>query len=670
MILALTGIPEPPAILASPVMFELPVVIAVLLIALLPLASLLRSPVLRRVGVAGVGLAVLGAIAIGWAEMDSFGPRREALDRRVTNRPVQVHEHGYVGAESCRACHPHEHETWHHSYHRTMTQIAGDHSIIPEFDGRELVDFGRTHRISKDDEGYWVEIDERKHVASETPREPPENRTRHRVVMTTGSHHMQAFWFSTGNGREIELFDFAYKRDEQQWMPVHALFINPPGAGQSTRGRWNTSCNKCHATHPEPRIHEDPPDTIVAEFGISCEACHGPGEDHVQHHRNPANRYRQHFVDDADPTVVDPMTLDPARQSEVCGQCHSVNKALDMAGHHRWEEHGFDFRPGDALQDEREVQREGERWFWSDGMVRVSGREYNGLSVSPCFTHGDPDRGVLSCISCHDMHPEDERSWEEWSDDQLGVGMRGNAACTQCHEEYEEDDALAAHSHHSPGGGGSLRYDCHMPHTTYGLLKTMRSHTVDSPSVTAELETTRPNACNLCHLDQTIEWTANKLHDWYGQPSPEDLRGGQGLSDDEKQYSPAVRGILAGDAGMRAIYAWHFGWGPAQEVSGTEWMAPYLAQLLSDSYPAVRFSGLRSLRTLPGFREFEFDLRSLKRQSMSSVQAALRRWQRRGDSRAGDHGASVLLLPDRQLDHQTFLRLQSGRDDRPVTLSE
>ena len=37
--------------------------------------------------------------------------------------------------------------------------------------------------------------------------------------------------------------------------------------------------------------------------------------------------------------------------------------------------------------------------FWSDGMIRATGREFNGLMESPCYT-----RGEMSCLSCHEMH--------------------------------------------------------------------------------------------------------------------------------------------------------------------------------------------------------------------------------------------------------------------------
>ena len=36
-----------------------------------------------------------------------------------------------------------------------------------------------------------------------------------------------------------------------------------------------------------------------------------------------------------------------------------------------------------------------------------------------------------------------------------------------------------------------------------------------------ELETGRPNACNLCHLDRTLAWTAKHLEGWYGFAPPE-----------------------------------------------------------------------------------------------------------------------------------------------------
>ena len=175
--------------------------------------------------------------------------------------------------------------------------------------------------------------------------------------------------------------------------------------------------------------------------------------------------------------------------------------------------------------------------------------------------------------------------------------MDSDQACLQCHKEMAA--RLTTHTHHDADSAGSRCYNCHMPHTTFGLLHAMRSHQVSSPNVRESLDYGRPNACNLCHLDQTLSWTADKLHAWYEQPVPE-------LSDDDKTISAAVQWLVKGDAGQRALLAWGMGWEPAQKISGRDWLYPYLIYSLLDPYAAVRFDAWKSLQTLPGFSDFKF----------------------------------------------------------------
>ena len=51
---------------------------------------------------------------------------------------------------------------------------------------------------------------------------------------------------------------------------------------------------------------------------------------------------------------------------------------------------------------------------------------------------------------------------------QLRPRMEGNQACVQCHTAFEAK--LEEHTHHRAMSTGSLCYNCHLPHTTYGLL--------------------------------------------------------------------------------------------------------------------------------------------------------------------------------------------------------
>src|SRR5262249_13931342 len=150
--------------------------------------------------------------------------------------------------------------------------------------------------------------------------------------------------------------------------------------------------------------------------------------------------------------------------------------------------------------------------FWADGMIRVSGREYNGLLDSPCFKDARDEQRMMSCSSCHTMHktPEDPRSIEAWADThQISKGMSGNEACLQCHETLRT--TLTSHTKHQADSAGSSCYNCHMPYTSYGLLRALRSHQISSPTVAVTVRSGRPNACNLCHLDKTLAWTAQYL---------------------------------------------------------------------------------------------------------------------------------------------------------------
>ena len=301
--------------------------------------------------------------------------------------------------------------------------------------------------------------------------------------------------------------------------------------------------------------------------------------------------------------------------------------------------------------------------FWADGLVRVSGREYNGLIDSPCFTDATTPERTLSCFSCHTMHmtPEDPRPVAEWADThQVSAGMDGDAACTQCHEGIAAD--VSVHTNHLPESAGSRCYNCHMPYTSYGLLRAIRSHTVANPSVRESVEVGRPNACNLCHLDRTLAWSAGHLREWYEQPAP-------GLDDDERTVAASILWLLRGDAGQRALAAWSYGWEPAQAASGTSWMVPYLGELLGDPYDAVRFIAAKSLRTIPGFETLQYDFTGARDDRIVSAVGALRAW--RNSTLAGARRDPELLFgPDGTLDTAAMRRLFDRRATRPLFLRE
>jgi Cytochrome c554 and c-prime len=616
-------------------------------------------------------LAVLAGVSACGAPVSS---------RQPTDRPVEITGDRYVSSRTCRACHPSQYASWHASYHRTMTQVATPESVAASFDGVRVD--GVAMSLEQQGGQLWAVFEDPDGDDDLRPRRPPpslpagtevarDRRIKRQVVMTTGSHNQQIYWYATGHGRTLGQLPAIWLVDERRWIPRRAAVMHPPGqAAFSETGSWNAICVACHTTLGKPAfdtpfgsqpIATQTVNTTAAEFGVACEACHGPADEHVRLNANPQRRYALHVSKAADASIVQPARLDPRRSAQVCGQCHSFWEFGDQAAERDANTRGLSYRPGDDLRATRFLVQPTanagtptmERFlaedpgfvrdiFWSDGMVRATGREYNGLIESPCYKNATDDRHTLTCASCHTMHKsaDDTRALSGWADDQLKPPAleRDNAACLQCHAKDRDPKRVAlreAHTHHNPDSPGNSCYNCHMPYTTYGLLKTIRSHQISNPSVTATLDTGRPNACNLCHLDKTLAWTADYLEKWYRTPRPP-------LGDEEQSVAASVLTLLKGDAGQRAIVAQSMGWKPAQQASGAGWMAPYLALMQKDPYDAVRHIATRSLGTLPPF------------------------------TREGlPHGIRQLLInADGTFDAATVNRLVRARDNRRISYRE
>src|SRR5258708_38408991 len=103
-------------------------------------------------------------------------------------------------------------------------------------------------------------------------------------------------------------------------------------------------------------------------------------------------------------------------------------------------------------------------------MIRVTGREFNGVEASPCFRGGK-----ISCVSCHEMHLDDPRqvSLTTWArGGQLKAKIDIDQACLQCHQAMRKD--ISAHTHHPAARSPSRCDNCHMPRTAFGVLRSSR----------------------------------------------------------------------------------------------------------------------------------------------------------------------------------------------------
>jgi predicted CXXCH cytochrome family protein len=544
-----------------------------------------------------------------------------------------------------------------------MTQRMSTNTVQAIFEGTIMESGGARLSLHQSGNQFWVDIQAIEELeAARRANGPPPVPNRIPMEMVTGSHHFEVFWIPTGHGNRQIGFPFTWLVAEKKWVLRNDAFIRDPDI-EPRPEQWNTICIRCHTTgaRPMPNSEKKRFDTHVTELGIACEACHGPGETHVsaekKHRREATDSGHSHT------NIIQPAHLDHVRSSQVCGFCHSM-KWFDRTP--TWNQNGFAYRPGDDLEQTTPIIRPTklaeqpwlnevlakhpdilEEFFWPDGMIRVAGREFNGLIESACY-----QKGELACVTCHSMHKSDP-------DKQLKDGMNGNQACLGCHQNFQTN--LSAHTHHANDSSGSLCYNCHMPYTSYGLLRGIRSHQIERPTIASTLKAGRPNACNLCHLDKTLRWTAQHLSEWYGQPSPE-------LSDEDGKIAAMVKLLVSGDTGQRALAAFSFGWKPALAASGDDWEAPLLAGLLEDRYAAVRFIAYRSLTRLPGFAAFTYDFEAEEEHWHDSQRQVFEMW--RTGAASIPHRPETLTGPGPAFNGETFSQLLQHRNNHPVHLRE
>jgi len=595
----------------------------------------------------------------GWSARRHFAAEKRH-DEFVATVPQQLRA-GYATSDRCEACHPSQYHSWHRGYHRTMTQYATPASVHADFHDQKLHGNGYDAHIFRRGDDFMVEmvdplwqyeVDFGQRPPLQPGEQPP--RVERRISMVTGSHHMQAFWVPSlvGNG-QLSL-PFTYLFDDKRWVPRGEVFLHPPG-GRHQEQVWNVSCITCHTTAGQPHalVGGKEVRSNVAEMGIACEACHGPADEHIAANQNPLRRYWLHLRGAGDPTIVNPARLartNATRASEICGQCHSLTELSDDI----YLGEGKRYVAGDELETTQPLLRQLHPsplldkhvkedpaylrgYFWADGTIRVSSRDYTGMIESKCNTSGK-----LWCGSCHSQHESDPVNL-------LAEGMQTDAGCVQCHEKIGA--AVAAHTHHKADSIGSRCYNCHMPYTVYGLLKGIRNHRIDSPHVTGRSGgNERPNACNLCHVDRSLRWTAEKLNAWYRQPMP------AGLAADGTPA--AIEWLLSGDAVLRAIAAWQFGWQGAQQAAHVDDAVPYLAAALEDPYAAVRYVAGHALARINPANQFDY-LAPLDERARAA-QVIMQRWLSAHPDRA----------PQAAVIDSTIRGLVEKRDDSPVRAME
>jgi len=400
--------------------------------------------------------------------------------------------------------------------------------------------------------------------------------------------------------------------EDQRWVHLNAAFLGddqqPFDANVST---WNTNCVFCHNTGPVPQVlnmesirararagetldvrTELRFDTQLAELGIGCETCHGPGAAHLARMDQFVQRWLATLFARSDASIVNPQTLSGARANDVCGACHAGRTLATVASLDRWFKEGPSFRPGDELAQHvlplsaatpspaAHLPGLFRDRFWRDGSPRLTAYEYQGVNASACAVDGD-----FTCIRCHSMHGGDPAGM-------LPEANRGDAPCLRCHQDLREK--IAQHSGHEVNSAGARCMACHMPREVFGVMTMHRTHQISIPNVEHDLAAGKPNACLNCHANEAAAFALRKAADL--DPVTSTLVREDG---GDPSLADGLLALLAGDPVRQAVAAFELG-RVEQAPSGEDLLVrvPWLLAGLADDRPAIRRFSWKSLQAI------------------------------------------------------------------------
>lgn len=615
-----------------------------------------------------------------WAVCKQFQTENRTGHTMMASQNVAVKEPKFETSGTCVECHKDQYDSWYKTYHRTMTREATPENVKGDFNNATLTYQGVVSRMTREGDSFFMETADSQtawRVAQSPgglsdPAKLPLAKLR--VDRVVGSHFLQECLHQKPNG-EFERLPILYHLGEKRWVHSNGSFLAPDSEdfwSQSRGAVWNETCLFCHNTGTQKNPVKGPKGNVIGykttvhELGISCEACHGPGGEHVEKERGLVAA-----SGDVASDVVNPAKLSVPRRDDICARCHGAIipnaqawdfkthrdpfvPGLDLStfNHFFWsEKEQFQIASGKkAIPHSRPEANDGR--FWGDGTPLTTSLEYNGMALSGCYQNG---KGAMSCLSCHTMHGKDPNYL-------LKPEMGSNEACYQCHQDYK--GRLAQHTRHGADSAGSQCASCHMPHQVYSLMGTHISHRIQIPDIKGSLGTGKPHACNLCHLDKSLGWTKEELAKW---PNGKKHSAGQ-LSPEEKTIASSVLVLAQGDARSRAIFAAAFSQPAARKASGEEWFGLFLPRLmLPERYPAVRYLAHKALKSIGGGTQVSWDTLARPEQRANQLQLLLRRYDAKPLS--GNY-PNFPLKPNGLPDDAVLQRLLRQRSDPDLTVNE
>lgn len=368
----------------------------------------------------------------------------------------------YVGAAKCKECHEGIYNGWKTTMHPYKFKDISPEEVVADFEkNNTLTAGGYTTRMTRKGDDFFI-----------TTMGPDNKEHTYKAKYLIGAVWKQRFVTELPNGA-LHILPVQWNVKTQGWVDYHGLKKHKPGSGKYWSDKKRTyqfKCTGCHNTGSEFK-YDKATDTFTgtkwADKGVSCEACHGPGSNHVIAD-----------IEDKSRTIVNPAKIyDAARAAMICGQCHTRGSSTKKKFGVQKTGYPFEYKPGGQLN----FLYDAKPGLLPDGSPKKHHQQYNDWLLSEHAVAG------VQCWDCHNPHAKGKAN-------KYQLKLPGSLLCKSCHTVVESKGVHGIHSINNCIG-------CHMPNTAKSATPgDIRSHQfkVVSPALTVESEK-QPNSCSLCH---------------------------------------------------------------------------------------------------------------------------------------------------------------------------
>jgi tetratricopeptide (TPR) repeat protein len=444
----------------------------------------------------------------------------------------------YVGAKACAQCHGSQHEAWKGSHHALAMTKASAHTVLGDFNDTEFKYGNVTSRFFRRDGNFMVRTDG-----------PDGKLADYEIKYTFGWTPLQQYLIEFPGGR-LQALGIAWDarpkgEGGQRWFylyPEEKIGHDDQLHWTGLYQNWNLQCAACHSTHLKKGYDaaNRTYNTTFSEINVSCEACHGPGSQHVEWAKgakppHPAGESKglevllqSRWKEAWKPASAEAKTARRDRPAtdalmNVCAACHSRRSTIVESG-----------KPGAPLEDTHRLAMLTDPNYFADGQIREEVYVWGSFHQSAMHQRG------VTCMDCHEPHA-------------LKLRAEGNALCARCHNASAFDSEK--HHFHRAGTKGAQCVECHMPTRTYMVVDPRRDHSIRVPRPDLSLSLGSPNACTQCHADRKADWAAVAMDKWYGDGWRRRLHYGTTFNAVRTQGAKTLPSLLAiaDDPGMPSI---------------------------------------------------------------------------------------------------------------------